>query len=127
VSDEEWSFVIPYLALVREDAEQRTHDLREVFNGLCWIVRTGSSWRMTFPRGRRSANRRIDGSGPGVFEAMVHDLSELLRLASSKAGKPSAAILDSRTLRSTRRAGAGRDTTGRRRSEAASWIPWGIS
>ncbi len=28
VSDEEWSFVAPYLTLVREDAPQRTHDLR---------------------------------------------------------------------------------------------------
>src|ERR671910_703009 len=46
VSDEEWAFVAPYLALVREDAPQRTHDLREVFNGLRWIVRSGAPWRM---------------------------------------------------------------------------------
>jgi transposase len=45
VSGEEWAFVAPYLALVREDAPQRTHNLRTVFNGLRWIVRTGSSWR----------------------------------------------------------------------------------
>ena len=45
VSDEEWAFVAPYLALVREDAPQRNHKLREVFNGLRWIVRTGSAWR----------------------------------------------------------------------------------
>jgi len=42
VSDEEWAFVAPYLALVPEDAPQREHDLREVFNGLRWVVRTGS-------------------------------------------------------------------------------------
>ena len=28
VSDEEWAFVAPYLALIREDAPQRMHDLR---------------------------------------------------------------------------------------------------
>ena len=34
--DEEWAFVAPYLALlVRQDALQRTHDLREVFDALC--------------------------------------------------------------------------------------------
>jgi hypothetical protein len=32
VSDEDWAYVGSYLALVREDAPQRTHDLREVFN-----------------------------------------------------------------------------------------------
>src|SRR5918999_1710010 len=45
VSDQEWAFVAPYLALVREDAPQREHDLREVLNGLRWVVRTGSPWR----------------------------------------------------------------------------------
>ena len=45
VSDEAWAFVAPYLALVREDTPQREHDLREVFNGLRWVVRTGSPWR----------------------------------------------------------------------------------
>jgi transposase len=42
VSEEEWHFVAPYLALVREDAPQRRHDLREVFTGLRWLVRTGA-------------------------------------------------------------------------------------
>ena len=45
VSDEEWSLVAPYLLLQREDAGQREHDLREVFNGLRYIVKTGAPWR----------------------------------------------------------------------------------
>ena len=40
VSDEEWEFVAPYLALLREDVPQRDHDLRQaadrgVFFGAC--------------------------------------------------------------------------------------------
>jgi transposase len=46
VSDDEWSFVAPYLMLMTEDAPQREHHLREVFNGLRWIVRTGAQWRL---------------------------------------------------------------------------------
>jgi transposase len=42
VSDEEWAFVAPYLTLCREDAPQREHALRAVFNGLRYIVRTGN-------------------------------------------------------------------------------------
>ncbi len=34
VSDEEWAFVAPYLTLMTEDAPQREHSFREVFNGL---------------------------------------------------------------------------------------------
>ncbi len=40
------AFVAPYLLLLPEDAGQRTQSLREVFNGLRWIVRAGASWRM---------------------------------------------------------------------------------
>lgn len=42
VTDDEWAFIAPYLTLMRDDAPQRDHDLREVFNGVRWIVRTGS-------------------------------------------------------------------------------------
>lgn len=46
VSADEWAFVAPYLTLMKEDAPQREHDLREVFNAVRWIVRTGSPWRL---------------------------------------------------------------------------------
>ena len=46
VSDEEWSFVVPYLTLIRLDSAQREHDLRAVFNALRWLVRSGAHWRM---------------------------------------------------------------------------------
>ena len=108
VSDEEWTFVAPYLTLVREDAPQRTHDIREVFNALRWIVRAGASWRMLphdFPPWEAvyQQTRRWIAAGP--FEAMVHDLRALLRLASSRTPDPSAVILDSRTLRSSSESG----------------------
>jgi len=45
VSDEEWSLIVPYLTLQREDAGQREHSFREVFNGLRYIVKTGAPWR----------------------------------------------------------------------------------
>jgi transposase len=46
VKDDEWDFVVPHLTLMREDAPQREHDLREIFNALRWIVRAGAPWRM---------------------------------------------------------------------------------
>ncbi len=45
VSDEEWAFGAPYLTLIDADAQQRRHDLREVYDALRWIVRTGSAWQ----------------------------------------------------------------------------------
>ena len=108
VSDEEWAFVAAYLTLVREDAPQRTHDLREVFNAMRWIVRAGASWRMLphdFPPWEAVYQQTRRWIAARVFEAMVDDLRALLRLASGRTPDPSAAILDSRTLRSSPESG----------------------
>src|SRR5215212_8679622 len=99
----------PYLALVREDAPQRNHELREAFNGLRWIVRTGSAWRYMphdLPPWEAVYQQTRRWLSAGVFEAMVHDLRILLRLSEGRASDPTAAILDSRTLRSTPESGS---------------------
>jgi transposase len=108
VSDDEWNFVAPYLTLMTEDAPQRDYSLREVFNGLRWMVRTGASWRM-MPHDLppwytiyQQAQRWLKAS---VFEHIVHDLREILRLAAGRKAKPTAAIFDSRTLQSTPESG----------------------
>ena len=108
VSDEEWAFVAPYLTLMDEAAPQRRHDLREVFNGLRFIVRSGLQWRF-MPNDLppwdivyQQTRRWMDA---GSFETIVHDLRALLRLAAGRAPEPTAAILDSRTLQSTPESG----------------------
>ena len=108
-SDEEWAFAAPYLTLMREDAPQRVHSLRELFNGLRYIVRAGSQWRMMpkdLPPWKAVYDQTQRWIAAGVFEAMANDLRKLLRLARGRKAEPSAAILDGRTLRSTPESGA---------------------
>jgi transposase len=115
VSDEEWAFVAPYLTLLREDAGQREHSLREVFNGLRYIVRGGNAWRMVpndlppWPAVYQQTRRWL---AAGVFETMAHDLRMLLRMADvdAKGGRgrdphPTAVILDGSTLQGTPESG----------------------
>jgi transposase len=45
VSDGEWALVAPYLTILPEKAVQREHSLREVFNGLRDIIKSGAPWR----------------------------------------------------------------------------------
>jgi transposase len=108
VSDDEWALVAPYLALVREDAPQRKHELREVFNALRWIVRAGSPWRLLpndLPPWELVYQQTQRWIAAGCFEALVHDLREILRLVAGRKPTPSAVILDSRTLQSTPESG----------------------
>src|SRR5438128_9838242 len=75
VGDEEWAFIAPYLCLMKEDAPQRQHSLREVFNALRWLARAGAPWRL-LPNDlppwyavHQQAKRWIEA---GCFEAAVH-------------------------------------------------------
>ncbi len=109
VSDEEWAFAAPYLTLMAPEAPQRRHDLREVFNALRWIVRTGAQWRMlptNFPPWAAVYQQTQRWIAAGCFEAMVHDLRALLRWADGRADDPTAVVLDGRSVQSTPESGA---------------------
>jgi transposase len=108
VTDAEWEFLIPYLTLMREDAPQRAHALREVFNAVRYVVKTGCQWDylphefLPWTAAYQQARRWI---AAGVFEAITHDLRMILRLVDEREAQPSAAILDARTLQSTPESG----------------------
>src|SRR5499433_1109448 len=100
VSDEEWALVVPYLTLMTEDAPQHEYPLREVFNGLRWIIRTGAPWRWMphdLPPWNVIYQQSQRWNKAGVFEALVHDLRAVLQIAEGRKESPTAAIIDSRT------------------------------
>src|SRR5262249_55561442 len=120
VSDDAWALVAPYLTLIMEEAPQRAHSLREVFHGRRWIVRAGAAWRLMphdLPPWHTVYQQSQRWLKAKVFEALVHDLREVLRVAQGRNALPSAAIFDSRTLQSTPESGtrAGYDGAKRRR------------
>jgi transposase len=122
VSDDEWAFVAPYLTLMREDARQRDHELREVFNGLRWLVRAGAAWRMMpndLPPWYTVYQQSQRWITAGVLETMVHDLRALLRLAAGRTEQPSAAIFDGRTLQSTPQSGQRAGYDGHKRKKGS--------
>jgi transposase len=120
VSDDEWAFVAPYLTLMMEEAPQRDYSLREVFNGLRYIVHTGVQWRYMahdMPPWHTVYQQAQRWFKAGVFEDLVRDLRMLMREIEGRPPQPRAAILDSRTLQSTPESGnrAGYDGHKRRR------------
>jgi len=109
VSDEEWGFVAPYLALCREDSAQREYPLRAVFNAVRYVARTGAQWRYLpndLPPWYVVYQQMQRWLRAGVFEMMVEDLRLLLREFSGRQPQPTAMILDSRTLQSTPESGS---------------------
>jgi transposase len=120
VSDEEWAFLAPYLTLMREDAPQRQHPMREVFNALRYLVRSGCPWRMMpndLPPWHAVHQQTQRWIQAGVFDDVAHDLRCLLRVAVGRKADPTGAVFDSRTLQSTTESGsrAGYDGAKRKR------------
>jgi transposase len=100
VGDDEWAFMAPCLTLMREDAPQRGHCRREVFNGPRWIASSGAEWRLMPhdpPPWHTVYQQTQRWLRAGVFEAMVPDLRTLLREIEGRPAHPRAAVLDSRT------------------------------
>ena len=108
VSDAEWEFLLPYLTLMKEDAPQREYPLRDLFNAMRYVVRTGCQWRFLphdlppWTAVYQQARRWLQA---GVFEAITHDLRAIVRSLDSRGPEPTAVILDGRTLQSTPESG----------------------
>src|SRR5437016_2443158 len=109
VSDAEWEFLVPFLTLMREDAPQRDYSLRDVFNAVRYVVKTGCHWRylpndlppwtVVYQQARRWFQA-------GVFEDVTHELRVIVRIIEDRESHPSGIIVDSRTLQSTPESGA---------------------
>jgi transposase len=108
VSDAEWEFLLPYLTLMREDAPQREYPLRDLFNAIRYVVKTGCRWRYLphdlppWTAVYQQARRWLQA---GVFEAITHDLRAIVRFPDDRNPEPTATILDGRTLQSTPESG----------------------
>lgn len=124
VNDDEWAFVAPYLALLREDAPQRRHPLRALFNALRYLCHTGCQWRYLpndLPPWAAVYQQWTRWRDARAFEDIFHDLNELQRLLLDRPATPSAVILDGRVLQSTPESGhrAGYDGGKRRKGSKA--------
>jgi transposase len=122
VSDAEWEFLAPYLTLMREDAPQREYDLRDVFDALRYVVRTGCQWDFLphdFPPWAAVYQQARRWVAAGVFEEIAHDLRVILRLVDGREGQPTATILDSRTIQSTPESGGRAGYDGHKRKKGS--------
>lgn len=122
ISDEEWALAAPCLTLMREDAGQRDHPLRELLNGLRYLVRTGVPRRSMphdLPPWDAVYGQATRWMRAGCFDALAQDLRAVLRMAGEREPEPSAAVLDSRPLRSTPESGARAGYDGAKRKEGS--------
>jgi transposase len=122
ISDEEWALVAPYLTLVSEEALQRRYPSREILNAVRWLVRAGAPWRLlptNFPPWPTVYQQMRRWLAAGCFEALVHDLRLVVRLALGRGGQPTGAVFDGRVMQSTPESGARAGYDGHKRRKGS--------
>ncbi len=122
LTDEQWKLVAPLLPAAKPGGRPRSVDLREVLNGIFYVIRGGVPWRMLPhdlpPWGTvHYYYRRWRLDGP--WEKILKVLRARLRHADGRKKSPSAAIVDTQTVRTAsggeKGYDAGKRTPGRKR------------
>jgi putative transposase len=122
LNDGQWVVLAPLVPEPKSGGRPPTHDRREIVNGILYVTRGGCAWRMMphdLPKWKTTYHYfrawRLDGTWTQIHDKLRGDLRE----AEGREREPSAAILDSQSVKTTEKGGR-TATTRAKRSTAAS-------
>ena len=128
LTDEEWSLVEPLIPPGKRGGGKRTVNMREVVNGLMYVLSTGCQWR-AIPKDLPPKSTVYDyfdlWTYDGTLDCVHHALYQQCREQGQREASPTAAIIDSQSVKSAEKGGPAsirRDTMQARRSRARSGI-----
>jgi putative transposase len=134
LTDEQWAHLEPLIPPADPGGRPRKTDMRAAMNAIFYLLRTGCPWRY-LPRGPFPPRSTVYNifrkfQREGVWEAIWAELLMALREQAGREASPTAAIIDSQSLKSAEKGGVKKVkttqwvTTPERRSKGASSTPW---
>lgn len=126
LTDGQWEIIKPLIPSAKPGGRPRCVDMREILNGIMYVLRSGCAWRM-MPHDLPPWSTVYDYFRKfrlrGVWQ-LIHDaLRSMVRQEDGREVSPSAAIIDSQSVKTTEKGGRA-VTTPARKSTAASAIWW---
>lgn len=130
LTDDEWALCAPEIPPARPGGRQRTVDVREVLNGIMYVLSTGCQWRY-IPKDLPPRSTLHDylqrWSRDGTLAKIHHVLYVKCREQADRETSPTACVIDSQSVKSTEKGGVWLTRsvmTLARRSKAASATSW---
>jgi transposase len=108
LTDEEWAHVASVIPLAKPGGNKRTVDVREVMNGVMYVLSTGCQWRALpkdLPPKSTVHDYFILWSCDGTLDRIHHALYVACREQAEREASPSAAIIDSQSVKSAEKGG----------------------
>jgi transposase len=119
LTDDEWRLVEPLIPPGKTGGGKRTVIMREVVNGLMYILSTGCQWR-AIPKDLPPKSSVYDyfdlWTYDGTLERIHHALYEQCREQAQREASPTAAIIDSQSVKSAEKGGPALIRTGTMRA-----------
>jgi len=108
LTDEEWSLIERLIPLAKRGGSKRTVNLREIANGLMYILSTGCQWR-AIPKDLPPRSTLYDYFGlwswDGTLDRIHNALYVKCRERAEREASPTAAIIDSQSVKSAEKGG----------------------
>jgi len=117
LTDQEWALIEPLLPAAQPAGRPRTTDLREVLNALFYVDRTGCQWRALpkdFPPWPTVWSYFRQWRNDGTWQRLHTALREQVRVQGGREATPSAAIIDSQSVKTSQKGGSAAMTAARR-------------
>ncbi len=117
LSDAEWELLSPLLPHAKATGRPCKYERREIVNALFYLLRSGCTWRMLprdLPPWQVVYWHFAQWRDSGVWQQINDALRTRLRRLEGKAAQPTAAIMDSQTVKTTEKGGLVATTLARR-------------